>query len=71
MRFIGDIDEITGFGAATTRAQGRVETGALALRFASGLCGSVIFSDAAPSPWGLKQAQKTRISRPAIGICGG
>ena len=35
MRFVlGDIDEIKGFGAATTRAQGRVETGALALRFA-------------------------------------
>ena len=55
MRFVlGDIDEITGFGAATTRAQGRVETGALAMRFASGLCGSVIFSDAAPSPWGFE-----------------
>jgi predicted dehydrogenase len=55
MRFVlGDIAEITGFGAADTRAQGRVETGALALRFSSGLCGTVMFSDAAPSPWGFE-----------------
>jgi len=55
MRFVlGDIDEITGFGVATTRSQGRIETGVLALRFASGVCGSVIFSDAAPSPWGFE-----------------
>ncbi len=55
MRFVlGDIDEITGFGSAATRAQGRVETGALALRFASGVCGTILFSDAAPSPWGFE-----------------
>lgn len=55
MRFIlGDIVDITGFGAAQSRQSSRIESGAVALRFASGLCATISFADSAVSPWGFE-----------------
>ena len=55
MRFIlGDIIEVTGFGSAHCRQEGRLESGAVALRFASGLCATISFADSAVSPWGFE-----------------
>ena len=55
MRFIlGDIIDITGFGSAHCRQEQRLESGAVALRFASGLCATISFADSAVSPWGFE-----------------
>ncbi|MCL6283258.1 Gfo/Idh/MocA family oxidoreductase [Ruegeria sp. 2012CJ41-6] len=57
LRFVlGEITDICGFGAQPQRAAGRVESGAVALRFASGACGTISFADTAPSPWGFEAA---------------
>jgi predicted dehydrogenase len=57
LRFVlGEITDICGFGADHQRAGGRVESGAVALRFASGACGTISFADTAPSPWGFEAA---------------
>lgn len=50
----GDITEIAALGAQPERAAGRVETGAVALRFAGGVLGTIAFADCAPSPWGFE-----------------
>ena len=55
MRFIlGDIIEVTGFGSAHCRQESRIESGAVALRFVSGLCATISFADSAVSPWGFE-----------------
>ena len=57
LRFVlGDVDEMTALGSDKQRRAGRVESGAVALRFASGACGSISFADTAPSPWGFEAA---------------
>ncbi|MGB0505063.1 MAG: Gfo/Idh/MocA family protein [Pikeienuella sp.] len=57
LRFVlGEIADATGFSSQTQRAAGRVESGAVALRFASGVCGTISFTDTAPSPWGFEAA---------------
>ncbi|MEX0350110.1 MAG: Gfo/Idh/MocA family protein [Paracoccaceae bacterium] len=57
LRFVlGEITGVCGFGADRQRAGGRVESGAVALRFASGACGTISFADTAPSPWGFEAA---------------
>ncbi len=55
LRFVlGEIVDVTGFASQAARLAGRVESGAVALRFASGACGTISFADVAPSPWGFE-----------------
>lgn len=55
LRFVlGDITGLAGFGSDTQRNGGRLESGAVALRFASGATGTVSFADTTPSPWGFE-----------------
>lgn len=55
MRFLfGDITRVAGLGAQPVRQEGRVESGAAVLGFASGLTASVTFADTTPSPWGFE-----------------
>ena len=55
MRFVlGDIVDITGFGSAHCRKASRLESGAVAMRFDSGLCATISFADSAISPWGFE-----------------
>lgn len=55
LRFVlGEVAEVSAIGAAPVRGAGRVESGVIALRFASGAVASLTFSDTAPSPWGFE-----------------
>ncbi len=55
LRFIfGDIAKIVGFGSSLIRNQNRVESGAAAILFETGLTASISFADTAPSPWGFE-----------------
>ncbi|MEM8656828.1 MAG: Gfo/Idh/MocA family oxidoreductase [Pseudomonadota bacterium] len=55
LRFVfGEIDDLAGYLGSTARDGDREDTGALSLRFASGALGTILFSDAAPSPWGFE-----------------
>ncbi|WP_372574200.1 Gfo/Idh/MocA family protein [Ruegeria jejuensis] len=57
LRFVlGEITDICGFGADHQRDGARVESGAVALRFESGACGTISFADTTPSPWGFEAA---------------
>ncbi len=50
----GDIDEIHALGSCHMRNANRPESGAIALRFNSGLTAAISFADTAPSPWGFE-----------------
>ena len=55
LRFLfGEITRVRGLGANPVRREGRVESGAAVLGFASGLTASVTFADTTPSPWGFE-----------------
>ncbi len=57
LRFIfGEVTEAVGLGQKHIRGSQRIESGAVALRFASGLTGTISFADTAPSPWGFEAA---------------
>ena len=51
---LGEIEDAQGFSNEIVRCAGRVETGSVALKFASGISGAISFSDAAPSPWSFE-----------------
>ena len=46
--------EVAGFPGAALRGTDRIESGAVALRLASGATASITFADTAPSPWGFE-----------------
>ncbi|MEH6522875.1 Gfo/Idh/MocA family protein [Sulfitobacter sp.] len=50
----GDIDEIHALGSRHIRNAGRPESGAIAIRFKTGLTAAISFADTAPSPWGFE-----------------
>ena len=52
--FFGDIAKIAGFGSSLIRNQNRVESGATAIMFETGLTANISFADSAPSPWGFE-----------------
>jgi len=55
LRFImGDIVEIAALRGGNLRNSTRVESGAVALSFASGATVTIAFADTAPSPWGFE-----------------
>ncbi len=55
LRFVlGEITDICGFSSDKERQGGRPESGAIALRFLSGACGTISFADTTPSPWGFE-----------------
>jgi predicted dehydrogenase len=55
LRFLmGEVDVVHALGAAPVRAAARVESGAIALRFANGAVGTLAFTDASPSSWGFE-----------------
>ena len=55
LRFVlGEITQIAGFASNAQRNTDRVESGALALKFANGVTGCVTFADTALSPWGFE-----------------
>ncbi len=55
LRYVmGDIEDIVALPGARLRGSPRVESGAVALRFASGATGTISFADTAPSPWGFE-----------------
>ena len=55
MRFVlGEVDGVTGLASNAYRGTSRVESGAIALRFESGLCATISFADSAISPWGFE-----------------
>ena len=57
IRFVlGEIEEVTALAGAPRRNGGRVESGAIAMRLASGLSATISFADTAPSPWGFEAA---------------
>ena len=51
---LGEIEDAQGFSNEIVRGAGRVETGSIAIKFASGISGAISFSDAAPSPWSFE-----------------
>lgn len=53
---LGEVTHTTGFASQHIRHAGRVESGAVALKFKSGLTGTISFADTAPSPWGFEAA---------------
>ena len=68
MRFVlGEITEMVALGAHHQRNAGRVESGAAALRFDSGLTATISFADTTPSPWGFESAMG---ENPNIGSSG-
>ncbi len=55
LRFVlGDVTAVAGLGAQPVRQAGRVESGAVALSFASGATAAISFADTAPGPWGFE-----------------
>lgn len=55
MRYLfGEITDVAGFASAAQRRAGRVESGAIALRFDTGATATISFADSAPSPWGFE-----------------
>ena len=59
LRFIfGDIAKIAGFGSSLIRNQNRVESGAAAILFETGLTASISFADTAPAHGGSRPAQE-------------
>ena len=57
IRFVlGEIEEVAALAGAPRRDGVRVESGAIAMRLASGLSATISFADTAPSPWGFEAA---------------
>ena len=55
LRFVmGEISDLVALPGARLRGSERIESGAIALRFASGATGTISFADTAPSPWGFE-----------------
>jgi predicted dehydrogenase len=57
LRFVlGEIVAVTALRGAGQRGDMRIESGAVALAFASGATGTISFADTTPSPWGFEAA---------------
>lgn len=55
LRFLfGEVTDIAALGSDKRRQGGRIESGGVILRFASGLCATISFADTALSPWGFE-----------------
>ena len=55
LRFVlGEITDLSAVGAAPIRGTQRIESGAVALLFASGATAAISFADTTPSPWGFE-----------------
>lgn len=52
---LGDIREVSAFGSHAVRGHDTEDTAAIALRFQNGALGTILLSDAAPSPWTWEQ----------------
>ena len=50
----GEVEDILALGSRHIRNANRPESGAIALRFQSGLTAAISFADTAPSPWGFE-----------------
>jgi len=50
----GEVTAVTGVGSDAIRQSGRVESGAVALAFDSGVSATIAFADTTPSPWGFE-----------------
>lgn len=50
----GEVTEVVGLGANAVRGAARTESGGAVLRFETGPVVTIVFSDAAPSPWGFE-----------------
>ncbi|MEM1073997.1 MAG: Gfo/Idh/MocA family oxidoreductase [Pseudomonadota bacterium] len=64
---LGDIVATSSLRGAGVRGADRIESGAIALAFASGATGTISFADTAPSPWGFEAATG---ENPNIGTTG-
>jgi predicted dehydrogenase len=68
LRFVlGEIDAIACLPGKPLRGADRIESGAVALRFACGATATISFADTAPSPWGFEAATG---ENPNIGTTG-
>jgi predicted dehydrogenase len=57
LRFVlGEVSDIACLAGAPLRGGGRIESGAVALRFERGATATISFADTAPSPWGFEAA---------------
>jgi len=55
LRFLlGEVEAVTALGAQPVRRAGRVENGAISLRFQNGCTAALVFADSALSPWGFE-----------------
>ncbi|WP_299964865.1 Gfo/Idh/MocA family oxidoreductase [uncultured Roseobacter sp.] len=55
LRFtLGEIAEAVALPGPSLRGAGRIESGAVALRFETGATATISFADTAPSPWGFE-----------------
>jgi predicted dehydrogenase len=55
LRFVlGEISDVACLAGAPLREGGRIESGAVALRFERGVTATISFADTAPSPWGFE-----------------
>jgi predicted dehydrogenase len=55
LRFVmGDISDVVCLPGQPLRDSGRIESGAVALRFTQGATATISFADTAPSPWGFE-----------------
>ena len=50
----GEVAGVAAVGGAPVRGEARVESGAVALRFAGGVSATLAFADTTPSPWGFE-----------------
>ena len=53
---LGDVTAVAGLASNAVRGTARPESGGVALRFAGGAVATILYSDAAPSPWGWERA---------------
>lgn len=68
LRFIlGEITAVAALRGASQRGGDRIESGAVAMTFASGATGTISFADTTPSPWGFEAATG---ENPNIGTTG-
>jgi len=68
LRFVlGEITAVAALPGASQRESARIESGAVALAFASGATGTISFADTTPSPWGFEAATG---ENPNIGTTG-
>jgi len=50
----GEVSQVSALGGAPVRKAARVESGAVALQFESGVSATIAFADTTPSPWGFE-----------------